>query len=79
LDRLLDLISEALDEARTARSDLGRSAVARHISIAITDLEAVEDRVKRAISEQNAETAAGLSFPGSALADEAHAGQTGPA
>jgi signal transduction histidine kinase len=79
MDRLLDLISEALDLARSERRDAGRSAYARHLSIAITDLEVVEDRVGRAIREQSEEMAGGLSFPGSTLADEAHAGQTGPA
>lgn len=67
MDRLLEMLREALDLARSERDGAGRSELSRHLSIAITDLEGVEDRVKRASAAMT---------PRPKLADEEHAGET---
>lgn len=76
MDRLLELIREALDLARSERDGYGSGPVERHLSVAITDLETVEDRVARA---QRLSYVVADEMLASRLSDEAHAGMTGRA
>jgi hypothetical protein len=48
MDRLRKLLFDALNEAREQRDLAGRSERGRHLSIVVTDLETVVDRLQRA-------------------------------